>query len=86
MLGLPIAAASVRRAAAGDHAAIALGAVVAVAAIGGFSKAETERIWLFMVPFACVAAPAIVRRRLTVVVGLLLAQALAVEVLFDTIW
>jgi methylthioxylose transferase len=87
MLGLPIAAAAVRAAARGDDAAIALAVVVAVAAIGGFSKAETERIWLFLVPLACVAAaPAIGPRRPTVVVALLLVQALAVEVFFDTVW
>jgi methylthioxylose transferase len=87
MLGLPIAAAAVRAAARGDDAAAALAVVVAVAAIGGFSKAETERIWLFLVPLACVAAaPAIGPRRPTAVVALLLAQALAVEVFFDTVW
>jgi hypothetical protein len=87
MLGLPIAAAAVRSATRGDDAAVALAVVVAIAALGGFSKAETERIWLFLVPLACVAAaPAIAARRLTGVAALLLAQALAVEVLFDTIW
>ena len=87
MLGLPIAAAALRSAARGDDAAIALAVVIAIAAIGGFSKAETERIWLFLVPLACVAAaPAIGRNQLAGVVALLLVQALAVEVLFDTIW
>jgi methylthioxylose transferase len=87
MLGLPIAAAAVRSAVAGHDPAIALTVVVAVAALGGFSKAETERIWLFLVPLACVAAaPMIARRRLTPIVALLLAQALVVEVLFDTVW
>jgi methylthioxylose transferase len=87
MLGLPIAAAALRSASRGDDAAIALAVVIAIAAVGGFSKAETERIWLFLVPIACVAAaPAIERHRLPAVVALLLAQALAVEVLFDTIW
>jgi methylthioxylose transferase len=87
MLGLPIAAAALRSAARGDDAAVALAIVIAIAAVGGFSKAETERIWLFLVPLACVAAaPAIERHRATAVVALLLAQALAVEVLFDTIW
>ena len=87
MLGLPIAAAALRAAVRGDDAAIALAIVVAVAAAGGFSKAETERIWLFLVPFACVAAaPAISARRRTAVVALLLVQALAVEAFFDTIW
>jgi hypothetical protein len=87
MLGLPIAAAALRSAARGDDAAIALAVVIAIAAVGGFSKAETERIWLFLVPFACVAAaPAINGRRLTAAAALLVAQALAVEVIFDTIW
>jgi methylthioxylose transferase len=87
MLGLPIAAAALRSATRGDDAAIALAVVVAIAAAGGFSKAETERIWLFLVPLACVAAaPAIAERRLRVVVALLLAQALVVEAFFDTIW
>ena len=53
----------------------------------GFTKAETERIWLFLVPLACVAAaPAITSRRTMAVIAVLLAQALAIEVLFDTIW
>lgn len=56
MLGPLIVAAVLRGAAAGSHAAIAITAVVMIAAIGGFSKAETERIWLFMVPLACAAA------------------------------
>jgi methylthioxylose transferase len=87
MLGLPIAAAALRSAVRGDDAAIALAVVIAIAMLGGFTKAETERIWLFLVPFACVAAaPAISARRTTGVVALLLAQALAIEVLFDTIW
>jgi methylthioxylose transferase len=87
MLGLPIAAGALRAAARGDDAAIALAVVVVVAAVGGFSKAETERIWLFLVPLACVAAaPAIAARRTTAVVALLLVQALAVEAFFDTIW
>jgi hypothetical protein len=62
-------------------------AVLGVAAVAGFTKAETERIWLFLVPLACVAAaPAIAARRRTAVVAALVAQALAIEVLFDTIW
>ena len=71
----------------GDDAAVALAVVVVVAAVAGFTKAETERIWLFLVPLACVAAaPAITPRRTTAVIAALVAQALAIEVLFDTIW
>jgi methylthioxylose transferase len=87
MLGVPIAAAALRALARGDAPAVALATVVAVAAAAGFTKAETERIWLFLVPLACVAAaPVVARARLTPVVAALVAQALVVEVLFDTIW
>jgi hypothetical protein len=87
MLGLPIAAAALRSCVRSNDAAVALAVVVVVAAVAGFTKAETERIWLFLVPLACVAAaPAITLRRGTAVIAALLAQALATEVLFDTIW
>ena len=62
MLGLPIAAAALRSLSHGATRGVALAVVVVVAAVGGFTKAETERIWLFLVPLACVAAaPAITR-------------------------
>jgi methylthioxylose transferase len=87
MLGVPIAAGALRAAARGDAAAVALGAVLVVAATAGFTKAETERIWLFLVPLACVAAaPLVARARVSAVVAALVGQALVVEVLFDTIW
>jgi len=87
MLGLPIAAGALHALLRGSDAAVALAAVVAVAAVAGFTKAETERIWLFLVPLACVAAaPAVATRRLTAVAAALLGQALVVEALFDTIW
>ena len=87
MLGLPIAAAALRSLARREDAAIALAVVVIVAAVAGFTKAETERIWLFLVPLACVAAaPAITPRRVAAVTGALVIQALVIEVLFDTIW
>jgi hypothetical protein len=87
MLGVPIAAGTLRALARGDDAAIALAAVLAIAAAAGFTKAETERIWLFFVPLACVAAaPLVARARLGPAVAALVAQALVVEVLFDTIW
>jgi hypothetical protein len=71
----------------GRPEALALLGVVALAALSGFSKAETERIWLFLVPFACVAAAAVVPpRRLVVVLALCGLQAVAVELLFDTVW
>ena len=59
---------------------------MAVSAVGGFTKAETERIWLPFVPLACVAAAALPIRRLSSVLLALGAQALAVELLFNTVW
>jgi hypothetical protein len=86
-LGLPIAWAWLRAAAARDPAALALAAIVLVAAVLGFTKAETERIWLPLVPLACVAAAcAVPARRLRMLLWLLVFQALAVQLLFDTIW
>lgn len=86
-LGLPLASAAIRATVAGFPAAVALAAVIAIATIGGFSKAETERIWLFMVPLAAAAAaPFIARDRVRLVVGALLAQALLMQVLMDTVW
>lgn len=87
MLGVPITVAAARAAVRGDAAARSLAGVILVAAVAGFTKAETERIWLFMAPWACVAAaaalpPARVPRTLAV----LAAQALAVSLLLDTVW
>jgi hypothetical protein len=71
----------------GDSAAVGLVAVVAAAAVLGFTKAETERIWLFLVPFACIAAARVLTpRRLPLILGALAAQALAVELLLFTAW
>jgi methylthioxylose transferase len=87
MLGPPIATAALAGLAARRPEAIALAVVVAVAALGGFTKAETERIWLFLVPLACVAAAPWVRAgRLRAVLALLAAQALVVQALFETLW
>jgi methylthioxylose transferase len=86
-LGLPIAWYMLRSAGAGDRAARALLVVIAVAAVLGFTKAETERIYLFLVPIACVAAAVMVpERRLTIVIGALAFQTLATELLLYTVW
>jgi hypothetical protein len=87
MLGIPIAAGAIRGAMRGDTPALALAAVIVAAAVGGFTKAETERIWLFLVPLACVAAaPALGGRRAGPLLALLVAQALGVQALFATVW
>jgi hypothetical protein len=88
MLGLPIAFWSLRALVCRrDPAALGLWAIVAVAVVLGLTKAETERIWLPFAPLACAAAAAVVPPgRLRLVLGLLLCQALAIELLFLTIW
>jgi hypothetical protein len=86
-LGLPIGWLALRATVSRDASALALFAVVVVSAILGFTKAETERIWLPYVPFACVAAAAVLPiRRLSGALWLLAAQALAAQLLFNTVW
>jgi hypothetical protein len=86
-LGLPIAWYALRAAAAGWAPALALAAVVVIAALLGFTKAETERIYQFLVPLACVsAAAALPRRLLPAALMVLAAQALAIELLVYTVW
>jgi hypothetical protein len=84
MAGLPLVVLAARRA---SPAAVATFSVIAVAAVAGFTKAETERIWLFLVPLLCVsAAEQLPTRRVRLVLALLLAQALACQLLFYTVW
>jgi hypothetical protein len=82
VLGLPIAWLALRGAA---PEAVAIGAVIALSALAGFTKAETERIWLFLAPFVCLAAAPLVRRHRTVAAALAV-QALAYGALMDTVW
>lgn len=85
VVGLPITWYAARALGAGNSAALALAAVVAIASIGGYTKSETERIWMFLVPFACLAAAATLpRRRLVPVLVMLSLQAFAIELLTDT--
>lgn len=86
-LGLPLAWYALRAIPTRNAPALAFAGVVVAAAVLGYSKAETERIWLFMVPFACVAAAsALPSRYLAPVLCALAAQAVVVELLFFTIW
>jgi methylthioxylose transferase len=86
-LGLPIAWFALRSAGARYAPAVALVAVVIVAAVLGFSKAETERIYQFLVPLACVSAAASLPERwLPLTLGALAVQALAIELLLYTVW
>ena len=85
--GLPLAWLALRALGAGETVALALFSVVAASAVLGFTKAETERIYLFLVPFLCLAAAtSLPRRHLTPVLGLLAVQAIATELLFETVW
>jgi hypothetical protein len=87
MLGAPIAGAALIAAVRERPEALALAAVLTIAAVLGFTKAETERIWLPFAPLACVAAAAVLPvPRLRAVLGVLAMQALAVELIFDTVW
>ena len=86
-LGLPLAWLALRAAGRAEPAGLALLAVIAVAVLLGFTKAENERIWLFLVGPACVAAASQVRERsVTAVLVALAAQAMLVQVLLDTRW
>ena len=95
ILGFPLTAALVARLAAvvrerawGSFEA-ATGAALLAAAGWGHTRGEVERMWQFLVPFAVVAATRqLLRWRAgpRLVAGLLLGQALAVQVLFYTRW
>jgi hypothetical protein len=83
--GAPIAWLALKRLAQGAPEALAIAAVIAIACLLGFTKAETERIWLFLVPFVILAAAPLVRRP-RALVALLALQAVVYELLFDTLW
>jgi len=86
-LGLPIVGAGLVALVRGSTAALAIFAVVLIAAVAGFTKAETERIWLPFVPLACVAAAQVVPSgRLRLVLAALAVQALVTQLLFSTVW
>jgi methylthioxylose transferase len=88
VLGLPISWYALRALAAGRTVALAIFAVLAVATAAGFTKAETERIWLFFAPFVCLGAATGLAAgvRLRPLLAALAIQALAYELVFDTIW
>jgi hypothetical protein len=65
--------------------------VLAATAVAGWShtRGEVEPMWQFLVPFAVVVAVRQLlrwRASLPLVAGLLLGQALAIQVLFYTRW
>ncbi len=95
MLGVPLLAAfaarlvTVVRERAWTSLDAAAAATLLAAVSWGFSKGEVERIFQFLVPLVLVVAVRQLlawRVRLPVVAALLLAQTLAVQVLFATRW
>ncbi len=87
MMGPAIAGGWLVAARRGHPAAVALAAVIVIAAVAGFTKAEVERIWLPFVPFACVAAATVLPLgRTRLVAASLVGQGLVVSLLFQTIW
>jgi methylthioxylose transferase len=86
MLG-PVAWFAARSLAAKEASAVALATVIAISVVAGYTKAETERIWLFLVPFACLAAArSLSARRLPVVLVAITAQAVLIETFLFTKW
>jgi methylthioxylose transferase len=86
-LGVPTAWYAARALGTADAVAIGLATIVVVSVLLGLTKAETERIWLFMGPLAAVAASSILPTgRMPAIICILLAQALATQILLDTIW
>ncbi|MEO7198092.1 MAG: hypothetical protein ABIZ50_06425 [Solirubrobacterales bacterium] len=86
-LGLPTAWYAARALGTGNATAIGLAAIILAAVVVGVTKAETERIWLFMGPLGAVAAAAVLPlQRMPLILAALAAQALASGLLLDTIW
>jgi hypothetical protein len=86
MLG-PVAWFAARSLAAKEASAVALAIVIAIIVLAGYTKAETERIWLFLVPFACLAAArSLSTRRLPLVLVAITAQAVLIETFLFTKW
>jgi hypothetical protein len=86
MLG-PVAWFAARSLAAKEATAIALALVIAISVLAGYTKAETERIWIFLVPFACLAAARSLPRRwlMPVLLGAT-SQAVLIEIFLFTKW
>jgi len=85
--GLPLSGGWLLAARRRDPGALALAAVVAIASVLAFTKAETERIWLPFVPLACAAAATVIPpRRLRLVLLALAGQTLLTQLLFETVW
>jgi methylthioxylose transferase len=86
-LGIPVAWLAVRALGRGDPSSRGLALVIVISSVLGYTKAETERIWVFLVPLACLAAATeLPPRRLRLVLAGLAVQALLAELLLNTVW
>lgn len=67
--------------------ALSLAAIIVVTAVLGFTKAETERIWFFLVPLACLAAArALPEKSVKPVLAAMVVQAFVIQLIFSTRW
>jgi hypothetical protein len=88
-LGLPISWYALCALAARRAVAVAVFGVIAVACLAGFTKAETERIWLFFAPLVCLAAATELAgrpRAMTIVAALLALQGVLYGLAVNTVW
>jgi len=85
ILGAPIFWLALNSLALRRPEALAIFAVLGISCVLGFTKAETERIWLFYAPLVILAAAPFVRRP-QLLAGALALQAVGYELLFDTLW
>lgn len=85
--GLPVlwfAALAVQRR---HRGAVAIAGVIVIASVAGFTKAETERIWLSFLPLACLAAATVMPRRwVAPALAVMVAQAYLTQMFVYTVW
>ncbi|MDQ3607648.1 MAG: hypothetical protein M3459_01930 [Actinomycetota bacterium] len=85
--GLPVlwfAALAVQRR---HRGAVAIAGVIVIASVLGFTKAETERIWLSFLPLACLAAATVLPRRwVAPALAVMVLQAYLTQVFVYTVW
>ena len=85
--GLPVlwfAALAVQRRRRG---AVAIAGVIVIASVLGFTKAETERIWLSFLPLVCLAATTVLPRRwLAPALAVMVVQAYLTQIFVYTVW
>jgi len=85
--GLPVlwfAALAVQRR---HRGAVAIAGVIVIASVLGFTKAETERIWLSFLPLVCLAAATVLPRRwVAPALAVMVLQAYLTQMFVFTVW